>query len=177
VLELELLHSHRFSNQSGTESTIPHKRKQNFQKSTSSGYPPPTFACLTFQICRDFESFEWFRSLLAAIEAQDIGDLIEIHTYLTQRVKEADAINIMVNDAGAEVDAITGLKAPTNFGRPNWDRVFRGIRQLHPATDVGVFFCGPKPLGHTLHLKCNEWSQPGKNGTKFTFGKVFLPEH
>jgi len=28
----------------------------------------------------------------------------------------------MVNDAGAEVDAITGLKAPTNFGRPNWDR-------------------------------------------------------
>jgi NADPH oxidase len=74
------------------------------------------------QICRDFESFEWFRSLLAAIEAQDIGDLIEIHTYVTQRVKEADAINIMVNDAGAEVDSITGLKAPTNFGRPNWDR-------------------------------------------------------
>jgi NADPH oxidase 2 len=29
----------------------------------------------------------------------------------------------MVNDAGAEVDAITGLKAPTNFGRPNWDRL------------------------------------------------------
>jgi NADPH oxidase len=28
----------------------------------------------------------------------------------------------MVNDAGAEVDAITGLKAATNFGRPNWDR-------------------------------------------------------
>ena len=78
----------------------------------------------------------------------------------------------MVNDADAQLDAITGLKAPTNFGRPNWDRVFRGIRQLHPATDVGVFFCGPKPLGHTLHLKCNEWSQPGENGTKFSFGKV-----
>jgi hypothetical protein len=51
-------------------------------------------------------------------------------------------------------------------------RVFKGVRQLHPATDVGVFFCGPKPLGHTLHLKCNEWSQPGKDGTHFTFGKV-----
>jgi NADPH oxidase 2 len=80
----------------------------------------------------------------------------------------------MVNDAGAPVDAITGLKAPTNFGRPNWDRVFRGVRQLHEATDVGVFFCGPKPLGHTLHLKCNEWSQPGPNGTRFTFGKARL---
>lgn len=53
-------------------------------------------------------------------------------------------------------------------------RVFRGVRQLHPATDVGVFFCGPKLLGHTLHLKCNEWSQPGKDGTKFSFGKVKL---
>jgi hypothetical protein len=51
-------------------------------------------------------------------------------------------------------------------------RVFKGVRQLHPATDIGVFFCGPKPLGHTLHLKCNEWSQPGKDGTHFTFGKV-----
>lgn len=50
-------------------------------------------------------------------------------------------------------------------------RVFKGVRQLHPATDVGVFFCGPKPLGHALHLKCNEWSQPGKDGTHFTFGK------
>jgi hypothetical protein len=51
-------------------------------------------------------------------------------------------------------------------------RVFKGVRQLHRSTDVGVFFCGPKPLGHVLHLKCNEWSQPGKDGTTFTFGKV-----
>jgi NADPH oxidase len=33
-----------------------------------------------FWICRDFESFEWFRSLLLAIEAQDLEDHIEIHT-------------------------------------------------------------------------------------------------
>ena len=33
-----------------------------------------------FWICRDFGSFEWFRSLLLAIEAQDIDDHIEIHT-------------------------------------------------------------------------------------------------
>jgi NADPH oxidase 2 len=33
-----------------------------------------------FWICRDFGSFEWFRSLLLAIEAQDLQDHIEIHT-------------------------------------------------------------------------------------------------
>lgn len=33
-----------------------------------------------FWICRDFDSFEWFRSLLMAIEAQDMNNHIEIHT-------------------------------------------------------------------------------------------------
>lgn len=33
-----------------------------------------------FWVCRDFGSFEWFRSLLLAIEAQDLQDHIEIHT-------------------------------------------------------------------------------------------------
>lgn len=33
-----------------------------------------------FWICRDFGSLEWFRSLLLAIEAQDLESRIEIHT-------------------------------------------------------------------------------------------------
>ena len=33
-----------------------------------------------FWVCRDFGSFEWFRSLLLAIEAQDMSNRIEIHT-------------------------------------------------------------------------------------------------
>ena len=33
-----------------------------------------------FWVCRDFGSFEWFRSLLMAIEAQDMDCQIEIHT-------------------------------------------------------------------------------------------------
>lgn len=33
-----------------------------------------------FWICRDFGSFEWFRSLLLAIEGQDLQSRIEIHT-------------------------------------------------------------------------------------------------
>ena len=33
-----------------------------------------------FWVCRDFGSFEWFRSLLMAIEAQDMDNHIEIHT-------------------------------------------------------------------------------------------------
>ncbi|KAF2026811.1 hypothetical protein EK21DRAFT_115433 [Setomelanomma holmii] len=121
-----------------------------------------------FWICRDFGSFEWFRSLLLAIEAQDIDDHIEIHTYLTAKIKADDATNIMINDANAEQDAITGLRAPTNFGRPNWDMIFKSIRKIHAPAEAGVFFCGPKGLGSTLHVKCNMYSEPGFS---FVWGK------
>lgn len=47
-------------------------------------------------------------------------------------------VNTQVQDVGAEKDAITSLRAPTHFGRPNWDRVFPSIADRHPDTDVGV---------------------------------------
>lgn len=127
-----------------------------------------------FWVCRDFGSFEWFQSLLLAIEAQDLRGSIEIHTYLTARIKPDDATNIMLNSVndgrsgGAHRDAITGLNAPTNFGRPNWDAVFKGIRKIHSPGEAGVFFCGPKGLGSQLHTKCNMYSG---HDMKFFWGK------
>ncbi|CAF9920149.1 MAG: hypothetical protein HETSPECPRED_004176 [Heterodermia speciosa] len=144
-----------------------------------------------FWVCRDFGSFEWFRSLLMAIEAQDMDSHIEIHTvsrrsgpdpdpfeqvdadgrlpqYLTAKIKADDATNIMINDADADKDTITGLRAPTNFGRPNWDAVFKSIRKIHSPAEAGVFFCGPKVLGSQLHIKCNMYSEPGFH---FVWGK------
>jgi NADPH oxidase 2 len=55
----------------------------------------------------------------------------------------------MVLDVGAEKDAVTTLRAPTHFGRPNWDNVFTSITEKHHDTDVGVFFCGPPMLSRT----------------------------
>jgi hypothetical protein len=75
--------------------------------------------------------------------------------YLTAKIKADDATNIMINDANAEQDAITGLRAPTNFGRPNWDMIFKSIRKIHSPAEAGVFFCGPAVLGSQLHIKCN----------------------
>ncbi|KAF8930347.1 hypothetical protein BGZ47_000603 [Haplosporangium gracile] len=50
-------------------------------------------------------------------------------------------------------DAITGLRSPTYYGRPNFDKIFGELALAHPRKhgQVGVFFCGPKPLGKTLH--------------------------
>ncbi|KAF9078347.1 NADPH oxidase [Rhodocollybia butyracea] len=120
-------------------------------------------------VIRDFGSAEWFHSLLHAIEEQDATGKIEINIYLTAKVKEDDLNNIIVQDVGAEKDTITSLRAPTHFGRPNWDRVFGNISETHPESDVGVFFCGPAVLSKQLHIMCNKWSDPV--GTRFFFGK------
>ena len=120
-------------------------------------------------VIRDFGTAEWFHSLLHAIEEQDTQNRIEISIYLTAKIKEDDMNNILVQDVGAERDAITSLRAPTHFGRPNWDRVFSSIGQKHPETDVGVFFCGPAALSKTLKAMSNKYTQP--QGTRFFFGK------
>ncbi|KAI0061220.1 NADPH oxidase [Artomyces pyxidatus] len=120
-------------------------------------------------VIRDFGTAEWFHSLLHAIEEQDTQNRIEINIYLTAKIKEDDMNNIIVQDVGAEKDAITSLRAPTHFGRPNWDRVFSSIAEKHPETDVGVFFCGPAVLSRTLHQMSNKYSTP--NNTRFFFGK------
>ena len=97
-------------------------------------------------VIRDFGTAEWFHSLLHALEEQDTMGRIEISIYLTSHMKEDDLNNIMVQDVGAERDAITSLRAPTHFGRPNWDKVFASIADKHHHTDIGVFFCGPVML-------------------------------
>ncbi|KAL8283846.1 hypothetical protein RQP46_005278 [Phenoliferia psychrophenolica] len=124
-----------------------------------------------FWICRDYDSFEWFQSLLLAIEEQDMGNRIEIHTYLTAKIKEDDINNIFVQDVGGDRDTITSLRAPTHFGRPQWGKIFSSIAAKHPSTEVGTFFCGPKALGSQLHEECNKNTDGRKEGTKFVWGK------
>ncbi|KAJ3189695.1 hypothetical protein HK101_008754 [Irineochytrium annulatum] len=122
-------------------------------------------------VCRDKDAFEWFQDLLATLEEENIDGFIEIHTYLTQGVKIDEMRNIILNDEEGTRDAITGLKSPTYFGRPNFDQIFKGMRQTHPGTDIGVFFCGPKILSKTLHKACNRWTENTENGTRFFYGK------
>ncbi|KAF7335791.1 Superoxide-generating NADPH oxidase heavy chain subunit A [Mycena venus] len=120
-------------------------------------------------IIRDFNTVEWFHSLLRAVEEQDSQNRIEISIHLTGGIKEDDINNIVVQDVGAEKDAITALRAPTHYGRPNWDRMFSSLGQQHPESDIGVFCCGPKALGYTLRYMSNKHS--GARGARFFFGK------
>jgi NADPH oxidase len=117
-------------------------------------------------VCRETTSFEWFQTLLSSLEAQSVEaaripgvtqgvEFLKIHTYLTQRLDADTAQNVILNSVGADVDPLTELKSRTNFGRPNFLRIFEAMRdgildrtyingvEGSVTTSVGVYFCGP----------------------------------
>ena len=67
--------------------------------------------------------------------------------------------NIVLNSVGAEMDPLTELRSRTNFGRPDFRRLFGGMRDGildrtyiggldgSMRTTVGVYFCGPSAAG------------------------------
>jgi NADPH oxidase len=77
-------------------------------------------------ICRDTEAFEWFQDLLQALEAEDIDNFLQISIYLTGGLKADQIRNIVVNDRYSQ-DALTGLRSPTLYGRPNFDVLFHQV--------------------------------------------------
>lgn len=133
-------------------------------------------------VCRDTASFEWFQTLLSSLEAQSAeaaattkgagagGEFLRIHTYLTQRMDVDTQTNIILNSVGAGLDPLTELRNRTNFGRPDFGRLFRAMREgiasgdytrglgLSPQTKntVGVYFCGPNLAARDIRAACEE---------------------
>lgn len=131
---------------------------------------PPRLRRVEFiWVCKDTSSFEWFQTLLSSLEQQSIDaaripgssgvEFLKIHTYLTQKLDIDTTNNIVLNSVGAAVDPLTELKSRTNFGRPDFDKLFMtmrdgildqtylgGLEGTHKTT-VGVYFCGPSAAG------------------------------
>lgn len=89
-------------------------------------------------VCRDTSSFEWFQTLLSSLEAQSQesaarnpsganSEFLRIHSYLTQKVDIDTAANLYLNTIGASVDPLTELRSRTNYGRPDFKRLFSAM--------------------------------------------------
>lgn len=124
-----------------------------------------------YWLCRDKTAFEWFSDLLDALDEQMLeygrSGFLEVNVYLTGRLK-ADEIQNVVMHQEDERDAISGLRAKTNYGRPRWDVEFQRIKDESLNKDVGVMFCGPKVLASKLNKECNKYTD---RNTKFYFSK------
>lgn len=123
-------------------------------------------------VCRNTKNFEWFHDLLSSLEAQSASDalfqddveFLRIHTYLTQHMDQDMAANIYLNTVGQDLDPLTELKSRTNFGRPNWTRLFTNMRnglldqsympeaglESVATKEIGVYFCGPNVVARQI---------------------------
>jgi hypothetical protein len=116
-------------------------------------------------INREQKSFEWFVSLLSQLEAEqreqggEMSDFLEMHMYVTSALQRTDMKAVALQMAldilhkKEDKDLLTGLKARTNPGRPNWDKVFTRICEENRGK-VTIFYCGNPHLAKTLKAKC-----------------------
>jgi len=145
-------------------------------------------------VCRDTTSFEWFQALLSSLEEQSlamslpgggtsggggVSEFLRIHTYLTQTLDVDTAANIILNSVGMDKDPLTELNSRTNFGRPDFDRLFVGMRDgivrgdylkglENQRTEVGVYFCGPNGAARDINKAC---ARATGSGVRFKFWK------
>ncbi|XP_063962617.1 NADPH oxidase 5-like [Lytechinus pictus] len=115
-------------------------------------------------INRDQRSFEWFISLINAIETEqadveEIERFLDVHLYMTSALSPSDMKAIGLHVALDLIhkknkrDTITGLMTRTQPGRPNWDEVFQKLEQQRKGK-ITVFFCGSPALGKVLSTIC-----------------------
>jgi NADPH oxidase 1 len=143
-------------------------------------------------ITRSIESFEWFQTLLSSLEAQSEQaasanggpEFLRIHTYLTQKVDQNTAANIYLNTVGNNLDPLTELKTKTQYGRPDFKRLFGAMRDglmdqsymdmgdvsvtANTKATVGVYFCGPGAAAREINTACKASSN---ELVKFRFWK------
>ena len=103
-------------------------------------------------------SFEWFLEILADIQRQEMGDLIRIHIYMTD-VKPgltSGTVNLAMETLFAQggSDPVTGLRAQTRFGHPDWHRLIAEFSQTYRKANVNMFFCGPPGLAAKIRPLC-----------------------
>lgn len=129
-------------------------------------------------ICRDTSSFEWFQTLLSSLERQGgsrSSEFLRIHTYLTQKLDADTAQNIVLNSVGMAVDPLTQLRTGTQYGRPDFPKLFATMKDgimdqsYIPGlegtlrTNVGVYFCGPSSAARGIRKACQAASTPQVN--------------
>jgi len=130
-----------------------------------SGRPDSRLQKLHFiWLNRDQDSFEWFRDLLGELEARDPSGILEIHIFMT--AGRTDMAGGMLDVAQQvlrnhqEGDIVTGLRAHTTLGAPDFDRLLEGFYRTPHLPRPEVFFCGPEPLGRVVARSCRRLRLP-----------------
>ena len=127
-----------------------------------------------FWVCRDKASFEWFQDLLIALEEEDISQFLSIRIFLTSKQTKITPEYVQNLAQPTLEDAVTGLRSPTFYGRPNFHKEFAEISDAHEC-DVGIFYCGPGKAKRDIRNAAKMQNQKRENSRLHFHSGIFLP--
>ncbi len=108
---------------------------------------------------RSQTSYEWFIDLLTRAEKQLGARLFHLHIHLTSLTRNlSNTVMQVALDAywqEQRSDPITGLQARTASGRPDWNRIFGGLKSQYRGQRVDIYYCGPPGLGRQVRQLAN----------------------
>lgn len=109
--------------------------------------------------------FEWFMDIMRELETflteynsrceKSAVFNFKYQLYITGDMSINDISHIVLHEE-ASFDAITNLKAKTNYKRPMWSKVFSGINDEAPEGAVGVFYCGTPLAMAAIQAECGK---------------------
>jgi len=130
-------------------------------------------------IIRDRAYLEWFSSLLNKVSMGEHNPNLEIrlHNHLTKKRKDIQThvyrcLLEKHRTPERPFSPLTGLVAPTHFGRPDFPKIFNDhyedmlklfSKDKQRKRRVGVFFCGAPIIGHQLADLCHEMTLRGRH--------------
>lgn len=113
---------------------------------------------------RSQESFEWFADLLFRLENQlsslGYSDAVSLHMYMTGAKKKQELQGLGIQVAldvkfqETKTDFLTGLGTRTEAGRPDFNRLFKEIKQSSSGKKK-VFLCGSPVLASEVKRVCD----------------------
>jgi len=117
-----------------------------------------------FWSVRNHSAFEWITGTLKEIEEYNkSNETFEIHNYFTGALQEEDIRSFLLHSAlnynynKKHKCLITGLGSRLHFCRPPIRDIFKMLNERHSMERIGMFYCGPHPLGAMLEKEAKKY--------------------
>nr|CAD7401821.1 unnamed protein product [Timema poppensis] len=99
------------------------------------------------------KQFEWLVDIVRDLEIADTKRVMSVHIFISQFYQKFDLRTILLRVCDRSL--LTGLRAVTHFGRPNFLQFFKSLQAVNPRVrKVGVFSCGPPPMTQMVDKTC-----------------------
>jgi dual oxidase len=103
-------------------------------------------------VTRTQKEYEWMVELLRDVQEDIPEEVLDVSIYITRGKQNYDLRTSLMymfernHVEGSNESLLTGLRATTNFQRPNFSKLLPILRDRYAPRQVSIYTCGPGPL-------------------------------